>query len=578
MNIFNQTGAMTRIVLRSLLQGYNYPNKHKVFSSRLILALVFIVLAFSMIRLFSIATEQSKAQSSAIFTFTAAGDYGGNSTRTTAVLGGMNPVKSGADFNLALGDLSYASKKPESAWCDYVKGNTGETFPFELIAGNHESSGAAGNFIDNFALCLPHRLGALSGRYAREYYFDYPLISPRARFINISPALTFPDGKYDYTVGSTHYSWVVAAIDSARVSGIDWIVVTMHQNCISMGKKPCTIGEDLFNLLISKKVDLILQGHDHNYQRSKQLALGSNCSRIVKTVYNPGCVADDGSDDRYLKGAGPVLVIVGTGGIGNYDINSADSEAGYFTSSNGVHTNPTTGFLKVLVSETAMNISFNPMYGPNFTDSFIIEDSSRPTITPIPTDIPIPTPTVDPLVTPTEAPTPTLTPTPSPTPLVTPMPLTVLLNPIADTFVNSNSPNSKFGANTLLKVIGGSVVKVTYLKFDLSSLTGKSILSASLRLYIANGSKSVQTVNNIIDNTWQESVVTYNTRPALGSAIASFSESTSGTWKEITITPFVNAAAGQLFSLGIASAGTDGLEINSKENAANKPELVIIYN
>ena len=89
----------------------------------------------------------------------------------------------------------------------------------------------------------------------------------------ISPGLTFTNGGlYDYSVGTTHYNWVSNTIDSARATGIKWVIVGMHKNCISMGRMTCQIGPDIFNLLVSKKVDLILQGHDHNYQRSKQLA------------------------------------------------------------------------------------------------------------------------------------------------------------------------------------------------------------------------------------------------------------------------------------------------------------------
>src|SRR3989344_387516 len=162
----------------------------------------------------SLFIVKTKAQSESSFTFTAAGDYSSNSTRTTAVLNGMNPASSGANFNLALGDLSYGSKTPETAWCDYVKSKVGDAFPFELIPGNHEDDGPAGNNIDNFELCLPDRIGGIAGRYSREYYFDYPIASPFARFIAISPQMIFLDeGQYTYTPGNAHFVWVENAID-----------------------------------------------------------------------------------------------------------------------------------------------------------------------------------------------------------------------------------------------------------------------------------------------------------------------------------------------------------------------------
>ena len=53
----------------------------------------------------------------------------------------------------------------------------------------------------------------------------------------------------------------------------------MHKPCITVGQYDCDPGPDLFNMLVSKKVDLILSGHEHIYQRSHQLALGTGLHR-----------------------------------------------------------------------------------------------------------------------------------------------------------------------------------------------------------------------------------------------------------------------------------------------------------
>src|SRR5712692_8290877 len=211
------------------------------------------------------------ATMSTSFSFTAGWDIGGNSSssKTLDLI-----AQSGSNFHLAIGDLSYSEITPESGWCSYVQSHVGSTFPFELLSGNHEDGGEfQDGLIDNFVQCLPDRLGAV-GTYGKEYYFDYPASSPIARFIMISPNLTFTNGgAYTYAAGTTHYNWVANTIDNARPAGIKWVIVGMHKVCISMGLAPCDIGNDLLNLLVSKKVDLILQAHDHDYQRSKQLAL-----------------------------------------------------------------------------------------------------------------------------------------------------------------------------------------------------------------------------------------------------------------------------------------------------------------
>src|SRR6266849_1050612 len=264
-----------------------------------------------------------KADTSSSFSFTAGGDIGGNrSTSTTLDL----IAQSSSSFHLAIGDLSYSEITPESAWCSYVQSRVGSTFPFELISGNHEDGGETQDgLIDTFAQCLPDRLGAV-GTYGKEYYFDYPASSPIARFIMISPDLTFTNGGfYDYSAGTAHYNWVSNTIDNARAAGIKWIIVGMHKVCISMGIMPCDIGNDLLNLLVSKKVDLIIQGHDHDYQRSKQLALNSTtCPAIQAETYNSNCVVNDGSTGNYTEGAGPVTVIAGSIGEGLFNRETSD--------------------------------------------------------------------------------------------------------------------------------------------------------------------------------------------------------------------------------------------------------------
>ncbi len=269
-----------------------------------------------------------------------------------------------------------------------MKSRVGSTFPFELLSGNHEDGGeilTQDGLIDNFAQCLPDRLGAV-GTYGKEYSFDYPASSPIARFIMISPNLTFTNGgSYSYAAGTAHYNWVSNTIDNARAAGIKWVIVGMHKVCISMGIQSCEIGNDLLNLLVSKKVDLILQAHDHSYQRSKQLALNSNtCTAIQAETYNSSCVANDGSTGVYTQGSGSVLAIIGSVGEDLSNLSTADGDAHYFASWMGNNINPTNGLTSFTLSSDQLSVSANftgSTTSNNFTDSFSIT-SSTPTPTP----------------------------------------------------------------------------------------------------------------------------------------------------------------------------------------------------
>jgi hypothetical protein len=299
--------------------------------------------------------------------FTAAGDFG-STEETDAVLKMIKSLHS--DFTLALGDLSYGRTGAEKQWCDYVTSSLGEGYPFEIVAGNHESDGLNGN-IDAFSSCLPSKLPDLVGSYGTQYYVDVPAKDPLVRFVMISPGLHFPDGEWNYRQGSSRYEWTAGAIDTAREKSIPWVVVGMHKPCLSVGRYSCESGSDVFDLLVSKRVDLILGGHDHSYQRSKQLALSQACKAIATGSFDQDCVADE--DNSLVRGAGSVSVVAATGGRNQYRVSSSDPEAGYFTSFAGGNDNPTYGVLDVTVTESVLRASFVRAAGGTHTDSFSIK-------------------------------------------------------------------------------------------------------------------------------------------------------------------------------------------------------------
>jgi PKD repeat protein len=296
---------------------------------------------------------------------TAAGDYS-SSTAAAGVISRVGQLK--PDLHLALGDLSYGATGAEQSWCDFVTSRTGAGFPFQLVSGNHESNGLNGN-INDFAACLPNQLPGAVGTYARQYYVDVPQQNPLARFVFVSPGIPFTDGTWDYAVGSPRYNWTAAAIDGARSASIPWVVVAVHAPCISIGVYDCVAGPDITNLLLSKKVDLVLNGHEHHYQRSKQLSVAAGCTGLQPGVYNSSCVRD--GDNSLGKGAGSVFTTVGTGGVDLRDVNTADPETPYFAAYSGLNINPSHGLLDMKFTATTLDAGFVATDGA-FTDAFSI--------------------------------------------------------------------------------------------------------------------------------------------------------------------------------------------------------------
>lgn len=299
--------------------------------------------------------------------FTAQGDIGlgAGAEKVLDVIAGLDP-----QLNLALGDLSYKAGREEE-FCDMVTGKLGPEFPYQLITGNHESNGDDGD-IDTFARCLPNSLPGLEGEYGKQWRVDVPEDNPAVRFIMVSPGIDFNDGEpLDYSRGSERWRWTEEAIDQARSEGIPWTVVGMHTLCFSVGEKDCDAGKAFTNMLIDKKVDLVLSAHDHLYQRSHQVELGASCPELVPDKFSEPCLSD--KDGSMVQGQGTVFATIGVGGVGLYDVKNKDPEAGYFSTWSGKNRNPALGTLDVTVDAEQLTARFVPAEGYKFTDSFTIE-------------------------------------------------------------------------------------------------------------------------------------------------------------------------------------------------------------
>jgi hypothetical protein len=293
-------------------------------------------------------------------TFAAAGDFGGKDDRAGTV---MNDIKS---RNLAafflLGDMSYSEIEPESAWCDWVHSYLGSNYPVEIVAGNHEEDSRVDGYILDFRQCMPDRLGSDlgPGGYSVNYATDLGPVT----VVSVSPDLVVGDVDYQYGANSPERTWMLGAIDAAKAEG-DWVIVGMHKNCITIGEKSCEIGADFMQLLIDSEVDLVLQGHEHSYMRSHSLAT------VVRD--GVGRIADDGSDGRYGKGQGTVVVVAGTAGRSMRGCSHSDREYGNFAVHwCGEEASDTKGYLLLTASPSSLSARFVTTAGTPFSDSFTI--------------------------------------------------------------------------------------------------------------------------------------------------------------------------------------------------------------
>jgi hypothetical protein len=167
---------------------------------------------------------------------------------------------------------------------------------------------------------------------------------------------------------------------------------------------------------------------------------------------------------------------------------------------------------------------------------------------------------------------------PPPPPPPPPPGTTVTLNAVADTYAASDTPGTAFGASTSL-FADSSPLKVTYLKFDLTQLAGRTVTGAVLRIRTttnsASGSPGPELVRVVADSGWSEAGLTFANRPATGAQVGQLGATTSNTPFAVTLTTApVAAAAGGLLPLAIDPGSSDAFYINSRETAT-PPQLEV---
>lgn len=152
--------------------------------------------------------------------------------------------------------------------------------------------------------------------------------------------------------------------------------------------------------------------------------------------------------------------------------------------------------------------------------------------------------------------------------------LTTVGSLAADAKVRSGSyANTNYGSSTTLQSDGDDAGTDyhSYLRFSVGNVG--TISSAKLRLYVANGSAGPHTVKLVSDNSWSESGITWNNKPATGTTVGTIGQTTANTWVEVDITSVV--AANKTVSLAIEPGSNDGLDLRSRNASSNKPQIVI---
>jgi hypothetical protein len=323
-----------------------------------------------------------------------------------------------------------------------------------------------------------------------------------------------------------------------------------HIPLFSSGGRANTNSTGFWQLLYAAHADVVLDGHDHIYERFDP--------------QTPTGAADPTNGIRQFT--------VGTGGADHTGIAA-------IAANSVVRNTDTYGILAMTLHQGSYDWNFEPAVG-SFTDSGsatchnVAQPTPTPTVAPTatptvaPTDTPVPTatPTVAPTATPTVAPTPTATPAPTPTPAPTTLPFM----PAADSYVDASAPTTNYGTSTQLRVDASPVVR-SYLRFNVTGLSG-TVTNATLRVYANSAQSTGYDAYSVADNTWVETTIDDANAPPFGAKLGSSGKVTAATWTSVNVTAAVTGNG--TYSFGLSTTNSTALGLSSR-TGANPPQLVI---
>jgi len=394
--------------------------------------------------------------------------------------------------------------------------------------------------------------------------------------------------------GSAQYNWLVNDLGADKSA---CTMVYYHHPVLNVGAEgPGTQMNAIWSLLAQNHVTLVLNGHDHDYQRYTPVdgSLNPSATGITELVVgsgghghqapvttDPRLVASDFQDFGAVK-----LSLFPSSATFQF-VNAANgtvADSGLIPCTNTVDTvAPSTpgSFGAAAVSAGEIDLSWTAS-----TDNIgvagydVYKDGAT---TPLAVLAPTATGYADTSVNPSSTHSYTVDafdaagnhsvpagPASATTPAGT---VTVILNPVADSYVNSGSPTSNFGTATVLRVAGGSTVMTSYLRFDLSHATG-SIQSASLKLTAGSSSSLGFSAFGVANTTWGETTITYANAPTLAAtATGSSGPITTGSVASVAIGGLAAPAEGGLLSVALTGSGSQ--ESLASRESATPPQLVL---
>ena len=268
----------------------------------------------------------------------AVGDWGcnDNSKNTLKNISNKKP-----ELILALGDLSY--QRTAECWIEIISSVDNIT---SIVRGDHDNDFRTSQYMKHFNM-------------SSEFY----------SFNHFNMHFMIMSTELPYELGSKQYEFVKSNLENALTnSSINWIIIAYHQPAYispndCQGCSPRVTLREVYHPLFDRyNVDLVLQAHSHNYERSYPIIYNNDDSE------NPIIVNSSKNNYNYdiNKFHGSIFATVGTGGA---ELHNFELRAPYIATQHRGF-----GFLNLELTNngTRLNSTFYDNNG-TISDHFIID-------------------------------------------------------------------------------------------------------------------------------------------------------------------------------------------------------------
>jgi chitodextrinase len=429
-------------------------------------------------------------------------------------------------------------------------------------------------------------------------YFDYWNNIPNYysfnadgwHFISLnSNASRFPVDKT-----SAEYAWL--SQDLAANSSLCTIVY-YHHPLFNIGPEgPTTAMSDIWALMAQNGVSIVLNGHDHDYQRWVPLDANGqpSASGITEFVAGGGghgtqtILNSDArvaySNDLSPQAFGALQLVLDPSGASFEYINSSgvvlDSGVISCTKMGSDTQIPSVpaGFTASVVGATQVNLAWQASTDNVGVSGYTIYRDNAAIATVPGSSLNYADHTALPTSTYTYSvdaydPTGNHSSPSSPVSVTTPvMPSSMIFIVGADAYVNSVSPTTNYGSAVVLRADSSPDLH-SYLRFTVQGLAGYPIQSVYLRVYANTSSNIGINALTVSDSTWNEYTINYNNAPPLGTLLGSSGAFVAGGWATVNVTPYITGEG--TYNIGIQTPGTTSLSFASIESGANAAQLIV---